>query len=205
MNELTADNLHLWRGDTHVLRGVSLASRGGQCLQVTGANGAGKTTLLRALCGLIPLEEGQVRWCGLPISDDLAAFHDALAYLGHDNALKADLSAEENLRYGAGLRRRLGPADIAAALARMGLVAQQLLPVRQLSAGQRRRVALARLILSDAQLWLLDEPGSNLDASGLRLLHTLLAAHLQAGGTAVVATHQVLELAPGNLKSLPLQ
>jgi heme exporter protein A len=205
MNELTADNLHLWRGDTHVLRGVSLAARSGECLQVTGANGAGKTTLLRALCGLIPLEDGQVRWCGRPIRDDLAAFHGMLAYLGHDNGLKGDLSAEENLRYSVGLRRRVSPAEIATALAQLGVAAQQVLPMRQLSAGQRRRVALARLILSDAQLWLLDEPGSNLDASGLGLLHTLLSAHLEAGGSAVVATHQMLTLATGSLKSLPLQ
>ncbi|MGA8708222.1 MAG: cytochrome c biogenesis heme-transporting ATPase CcmA [Steroidobacteraceae bacterium] len=205
MNRLSAENLHLWRGDTHVLRGVSFAVQGGECLQVTGANGAGKTTLMRALCGLTPLEEGEVRWCGLAIGADLAAYHQALAYVGHDNGLKADLTAQENLRFSAGLRRRITPAAIAAALARVDLTPQQTLPLRQLSAGQRRRVALARLTLLEAQLWILDEPGSNLDAAGHSLLLELLGAHLATGGTAVVATHQALGLAAGQIKGVLLQ
>src|SRR5579863_7268833 len=139
MNQLSAENLHLWRGDTHVLRGISFAVQAGECLQVSGANGTGKTTLLRALCGLTPLEEGEVRWCGFAIGTDLGAYHGALAYLGHDNGLKADLTAQENLRYSAGLRRRVTPVAVGAALARVGLSTQQGLPLRQLSAGQRRR------------------------------------------------------------------
>ena len=116
MNDLSADNLHLWRGETHVLRGVSFSVQGGECLQVTGANGSGKTTLLRALCGLVPPEEGQVRWRGVDIGADPSAYHSALAYLGHDNGLKGDLTAAENLRFGVGLRRRVTPAAIGAAL-----------------------------------------------------------------------------------------
>ena len=205
MNELTADNLHLWRGEQHVLRGISVAVDGGQCLQITGANGSGKTTLLRALCGLIPLEAGRICWRGSDVTGDWPAFHGELTYLGHDNGLKSELTAAENLRYAAALRCRVHPPQIAAALERTGMAeaAGQLL--RSLSAGQRRRVALARLLLSGGSLWLLDEPGSNLDAGGQALLGELISAHLAGGGTAVVATHQVLPLPSAQLRSLQLQ
>jgi len=178
---------------------------GGECLQITGGNGAGKTTLLRALCGLIPLEAGRICWRGRDIGQDLAAFHAELNYLGHDNGLKADLTAAENLRYAAALRRRVPAQDIATAMARTGVAeaAGQLL--RHLSAGQRRRVALARLALTGGSLWVLDEPGSNLDASGHTLLLELIEAHLQSGGVAVVATHRALELPAAQLRSLTLQ
>jgi heme exporter protein A len=205
MNELTADNLQLWRGEQHVLRGVGVAVAGGQCLQVTGANGAGKTTLLRALCGLVPLEDGRICWRGRDVADDPAAFQAELNYLGHDNGLKADLTAAENLHYAAALRRRVRPQDIAVALGRTGMAeaAGQLL--RRLSAGQRRRVALARLTLTGGSLWVLDEPGSNLDALGQHLLVELIDEHLRAGGAAVVATHQTLALPAAQLRSLSLQ
>jgi heme exporter protein A len=205
MNELTADNLHLWRGEQHVLRGVCFELHGGQCLQVTGANGAGKTTLLRALCGLVPLEAGQVRWRGRDVAADPAAFHAQLDYLGHDNALKADLTAGENLRFAAQLRRRLRPAEITAALERTGVADSVAAPLRRLSAGQRRRVALARLLLTGGALWVLDEPGSNLDQRGQTLLAELIDAHLSAGGAAVVATHQALALPAPKLLPLALQ
>jgi len=205
MNELTADNLHLWRGEQHVLRGVDLAVAGGQCLQVAGANGAGKTTLLRALCGLVPLEAGRICWRGSDVAADREAFHSELNYLGHDNGLKADLTAAENLYYAAALRQAVSRQEIAAALSRTGMTdyAGQLL--RRLSAGQRRRVALARLALTTAALWVLDEPGSNLDAQGQGLLAALLQEHLAGGGAAVVAIHQGLDLPAAQLRSLTLQ
>jgi len=202
---ITAENLHLWRGEAHVLRGVSFSVGAGECLQVTGANGSGKTTLLRALCGLAPLEEGRVRWRGADIAADLQSYHGELAYLGHDNGLKGDLTPAENLRYAVGLRRRVSRDEITAALARAGVDAALDIAVRRLSAGQRRRVALARLPLMDAALWLLDEPGSNLDAAGQSLLAQLLGAHTGAGGVAVVATHQALELPASAQRSVSLQ
>ncbi|HXN10595.1 MAG TPA: cytochrome c biogenesis heme-transporting ATPase CcmA [Steroidobacteraceae bacterium] len=204
MSQLSAENLQLWRGETHVLRGVSFVLKRGRCLQVTGPNGAGKTTLLRALCGLVPLEEGRIRWGGSDIRNDLPAFQSGIAYLGHDNGLKGDLSAHENLYYSVGLQREVAAADIAAALARTGVGEHAAAPVRRLSAGQRRRVALARLVLREATLWILDEPGSNLDEGGQGLLGMLLDAHLRAGGTAVVATHQPLPLSAAQLHPLLL-
>jgi heme exporter protein A len=204
MNDLRADNLQLWRGEQHVLRGISVDVTGGQCLQVTGANGSGKTTLLRALCGLVPLEAGRICWRGNDVAADWAAYHGELNYLGHDNALKAELSAAENLHYAAALRRRVQPQQIAAALARTGMGESTAQLVRSMSAGQRRRVALARLTLTGGCLWLLDEPGSNLDARGQALLAELIVEHLGAGGAAVVATHQGLDLPATQLRSLPL-
>jgi len=205
MNELTADNLQLWRGEQHVLRGISVAVAGGQCLQVTGANGSGKTTLLRVLCGLVPLEAGRICWRGNDVAADWAAYHSELAYLGHDNALKAELSATENLHYAAALRRRVPVQQVAAALDRTGMAESAAQLVRSMSAGQRRRVALARLTLIGGALWLLDEPTSNLDALGQVLLLELIEKHLAAGGAAVVATHQGLDLPQAQLRSLTLQ
>jgi heme exporter protein A len=205
LNELSADNLQLWRGEQHVLRGVCVAVAGGQCLQVSGDNGAGKTSLLRALCGLVPLEQGRICWRGNDIAQDRAAFHCELNYLGHDNGLKADLTAVENLHYAAALRRRVQPRDIAAALERLGIAEAAAQPLRRLSAGQRRRVALARLLLAGGSLWVLDEPGSNLDARGQSLLLELIDEHVREGGVAVVATHQPLGLPAARLLSLTLQ
>jgi heme exporter protein A len=205
MSELTADNLHLWRGEQHVLQGVGFALSAGECLQVTGANGAGKTTLLRALCGLVPVEAGRICWRGRDIGQDLEGFHRELGYLGHDNGLKGDLTAAENLRYAAGLRTGVDAGQIGAALTRVGVPDVAAQRVRRLSAGQRRRVALARMTLSAGVLWIMDEPGSNLDTRGQTLVLDLLQSHLKGGGAAVVATHQELGLSAGQLRSLALQ
>src|SRR5579863_5694094 len=115
MNELSADALHAWRGEQHVLRGVSFAVAGGQCLQVTGANGSGKTTLLRVLCGLVPSESGRVLWRGADPASDLEEFHAQLSYLGHENGLKGELTAAENLLFSTRLRRQVTREEIQAA------------------------------------------------------------------------------------------
>src|SRR5437588_479676 len=141
---LDVENLHLWRGDRHVLRGVSFSLSRGECLQVTGPNGSGKTSLLRTLSALMYAEEGRVLWRGQDVRADLAAFHGALAYLGHEPPLKGELSARENLRYWIGVRRRIGSRALEAALEPVGAGAWCDRRVRPRSAGPRPRLRRRR-------------------------------------------------------------
>jgi heme exporter protein A len=193
---LKVAGLHLWRGDRHVLRGVTFEGAAGQCVLLTGRNGAGKTSLLRVIAGLLDAEEGLVSWRGLPTRRIRHDFHAELAYLGHEPPLKGDLTGRENLRFSTAIRREVNPAEIEAALARTAALAFADQPVRTLSAGQRRRVALAAVLLSQAALWLLDEPTTNLDADGQQLVAALIAEHLARNGLVVAAVHHALEL-PG--------
>jgi heme exporter protein A len=198
---LEVTQLHLWRGDRHLLRGLAFALASGELLQLLWPNGTGKTSLLRCLAGFLYAEEGQIRWQGASVEKDRDAFSWELAYLGHESALKGDLSALENLRFACALRTRHQPVRLRAALDEVGLGGiDPQLPVRSMSAGQKRRVALARLALWDARLWLLDEPATNLDAAGQAVFEKLLAAHLNAGGMAIVATHRAIELAGANCR-----
>jgi heme exporter protein A len=189
---LEVENLHLWRGERHVLRGVHFSIGRGACLEVTGANGSGKTSLLRTICGLIYPESGRVLWSGEDVRGDLPAFHASLAYLGHEPPLKADLSARENLHYWIGVRRRVDADALDAALARVGARGWCDRLVRTLSAGQRRRVALAGLALLLVPLWLLDEPTTHLDAEGQQLVGSLIGEQLARGGMVVAAVHHSL-------------
>ena len=182
-----------------MLKGLSLHLGAGQALQLLWPNGAGKTSLLRAVAGLLPSESGLISWCGVAVSADPLAYCRNLAYLGHELALKGDLTVSENLRYSLGLRAGVSTVQLQAALQQTGLQALADELVRHLSTGQKRRVALARLGLWQAQLWLLDEPVANLDAAGQHLVAAAIDDHLQAGGCALIATHQPLALtSPGN-------
>lgn len=174
----------------------------GEALLVQGGNGAGKTTLLRVLAGLLDGGQGEVRLSDAPVAAAARAGH--VAYLGHLPGLKADLSAGENLDYLCGLLGRRPTLDIDAALAIVGLAGFDDAPVRHLSAGQRRRLALARLWLSPAPLWLLDEPYANLDLPGIELVNRMVRAHLDAGGGALVTTHGAYAAPPVRTRLLTL-
>lgn len=192
---LCIDRVHVWRGDRHVLKGVSLTLAARELLHITGPNGTGKTTLLRVASGLLRPEQGQVAWLGRPIASARAEYHSALAYAPHEPALKGDLTPLENLGFMIGLKRRVQAAELKAHLVRTGVGECADLPVRVLSAGQRRRVAMARVLASRAPLWLLDEPFTNLDRAGSELLSVLLAEHVNAGGMALVVAHHDLSIA----------
>jgi heme exporter protein A len=191
---LEVDKVHVWRGERHVLKGVSLQLRPNELLHISGPNGAGKTTLLRVVTGLLRPEQGAVSWQGRSIQVARSDYQAALAYGAHEPALKADLTALENLRFSVGLKRRISAAELNAALERTGVSGCANLPTRVLSAGQRRRVTMARILAMQAPLWLLDEPFANLDAEGSALVSQLLQAHVLAGGLALVVAHHDIAL-----------
>src|ERR1700722_4234831 len=159
---ICVDAVHVWRGDRHVLKGVSLTMGPGQLVHVSGPNGTGKTTLLRVICGLLRPEQGSVSWRGQPISRGRREYQAALAYASHEPALKGDLTALENLRFAVGLKRRVSPGELRASLEQTGVAACADLPARVLSAGQRRRGAMARVFAVQATPWLLGEALPNL-------------------------------------------
>ena len=183
------------RGERLLFRHLSFTLDAGQMLLVQGGNGQGKTSLLRLLAGLGRPDAGQVCWRGEPIARGRDSYHREMAYLGHANGIKDELDPAENLRFNNGLHDR--PFDIDRAIAtleRLGLARCLGLPCRALSFGQRRRVALAALLLAEARLWILDEPLTGLDVHAVALVEGLIREHLQAGGLAVATTHQVLNL-----------
>ena len=192
---LRVDQVHVWRGDRHVLKGVSLELKPKELMHISGPNGTGKTTLLRVVSGLLRPEQGSVAWYGQSIAGVRLDYQCALAYASHEPALKGDLTPLENLRFMVGLRRPVTRAELKLTLERTGVGACADLPVRVLSAGQRRRVVMARVLATQAVLWLLDEPFTNLDAAGSALLGVLLAEHVNSGGMALVVAHQDLKLA----------
>ena len=202
---LEAINLTCVRGTRLLFRDLSFSLASGGLLELRGPNGGGKTSLLRILCGLATPAEGEVRWNGTNIRTLREEYFGSLAYVAHLNAVKDELTALENLL----AARRVGGNEITneegeAVLERAGLINQSHLATRVLSAGQRRRLALARLLASRAKLWLLDEVLTSLDDSGVDLVRKLITEHLGGGGLAIVATHQELDLSPPGLQTINL-
>ncbi|HEY4172426.1 MAG TPA: heme ABC exporter ATP-binding protein CcmA, partial [Rhodopila sp.] len=190
MNVLAAEDLAVFRGERLLLRDLSFTVPSGGALVLAGPNGSGKSTLLRLLAGLVRPAAGRVSWDGIDALVDPARHGRRVAYVGHQDAVKPGLTVTENLHFAASVSGR----PIAGALAALGLEALADLPARMLSAGQKRRLALSRLPLSNAPLWLLDEPTLGLDTGSIERFGTLLAAHRTNGGIVVAATHVPLPL-----------
>jgi heme exporter protein A len=193
--ELVGENLACRRGERLVFRGVNCDLPAGGALVLTGPNGSGKSSLLRLLATLLVPTAGRLLWGGAPVTQDPARYRGVIHYVGHLDGVKPALTPREMLGFWAALRGVRRPA-IDAALAAFGLDQVADWPCRWLSAGQRRRLALARLIAAPAPVWLLDEPGAALDTDGEGQLEMAISAHRAAGGSIVVATHQPI-LLPG--------
>jgi heme exporter protein A len=188
-------NLGCIRGDRRLFRGLNFEVSPGTLLELRGPNGGGKTSLLRIICGLATPAEGEVRWNGTNIRKLREEYFAYLAYVAHLNGVKDELTALENLLVAERVSgREQTKQDAEDKLARVGLTNQRHLPTRFLSAGQRRRLALARLLASRATFWILDEILTSLDDAGVSLARDLIADHLDKGGMAIIATHQDLNL-----------
>jgi heme exporter protein A len=200
---LEADNLECVRGDRRLFAGVGFRLEAGELLYLQGKNGAGKTSLLRMLIGLLPPEAGEIRWQGKPIGSD--DFRADLCYLGHLNAIKEELTPLENLLAAARLAdETLSEDDALDALEQVGLAGREDLACRYLSQGQKRRVALARLVKEKRPLWILDEPFVALDVAAVDWLAGIISGHLQRGGMAVMTTHQQVTIPAGAVRELRL-
>jgi heme exporter protein A len=193
---LDAVNLDCVRGDRLLFRNLSFSVIPGELLHVRGQNGRGKTSLLRILCGLSLPAAGEVRWTGQPIAELGEDYHRDLAYVGHLNGVQGELTARENLDFLCRLGADGSNDDqLTDSLSQLGLARVSRLPAKLLSQGQKRRLALARLLVLPRKLWVLDEPFTALDTHSTSVLATLLQDHAAAGGMAVLTSHQDLPVA----------
>ena len=203
---LRVSNLSCSRGHKPLFTGVSFELLAGQALHLEGDNGVGKTSLLRIVCGLSPADAGEVCWQDQTIQKNAAAFRSSLFYLGHGLSLKEELSALENLMSDAAVSgRTLSEQQALVALARMGLRGREHLPLRVMSQGQKRRTALARLLASQAPLWVLDEPFVALDTKAIDGLRGLMAEHVAQGGMVLFTSHQPVVLSTVSGTSVTVQ
>lgn len=191
---LQAQALFCERDERILFSDLNFELHTGQLMQVMGSNGSGKTSLLRILCGLNHHYEGEILWRGEAASEQRELFLASMLYIGHRVGVNRILTPRENLRWSASLQSPVDEQRIEAALARVGLRAYEDIPCRNLSAGQTQRVALARLLISPAVLWILDEPFTTLDVQGVRDLEALLAEHVDAGGAVLLTTHHQLNV-----------
>jgi heme exporter protein A len=191
---LEAVDLECVRGDRPLFSHFSFVLGPGELLHVRGRNGSGKTTLLRTLCGLTRPAAGAVRWNGTEIGALGDEYRSRLTYVGHSNGIQGELTPEENLRVDLALSDNRDPAIIHPTLERIGLAAYRHFAAKVLSQGQKRRLALARVLVQAKPLWILDEPLSALDVDSVALMTELLVAHLQHGGMIVMTSHQEIEV-----------
>jgi heme exporter protein A len=183
------------RGERTLFSNLNLQVFAGQCLHIRGENGIGKTSLLRLLTGLVSPESGEILWNGAPVQKEASEYHSQLLFLGHRDALKEDLTALENLSmYAAIDGTPIAEKDAIDSLGRFGLRGREDLAVNCLSAGQKKRVLMARMLVRRAQVWILDEPFNALDTSAVGELQALIAEHLEGNGLAVLTSHQPLSI-----------
>ena len=187
---LEARNLTLWRGERCLFENLSFELAAGELVHLKGSNGCGKTSLLRVICGLTLPENGEVLWRNTKVLSSRTDFHAEMSYVGHRESLKAELSAEENLIHDLGLRRDLESGAVQDALTKVQLQNAMTIPSRSLSAGQKRRVSLARCLASKSRLWVLDEPYTNLDIAGRLLVDSMMTNHLRQDGIVLLVAHQ---------------
>lgn len=201
---LEAKQLCCIRDERTLFDGLSFTIQPGELVQVEGPNGAGKTSLLRIIAGLAMVEQGDILWRGVSIHRCREEFNYSLFYLGHYPGIKTTLTPLENLSFFQQVIGKKNNDAIWLALAKVGLLGDEEVPVAQLSAGQQRRVALARLCLSQAPLWILDEPLTAIDKQGVELLIELFSQHVYHGGMVLFTTHQEIENAGQEIKKIKL-
>lgn len=202
-NLLHVKDLAVLKGDELLFSGVSFTAEAGSIWRIHGANGAGKTTLLRAILGLTRMEAGEVQWQGIPTRDDASRFREACAYVGHLPPLKPALTAAENVHFNRLGYTASGLSDDEA-LHRVGMLHKADVMARHLSAGQRRRVALASLLTKQVSLWVLDEPLTGLDTDGQQLVCELMKTHCEAGNIVIFTAHQAVEIAGHHVHGVQL-
>lgn len=200
---LEARALAFARNDEPIFGPLDFSLHAGEVVLIEGDNGAGKTTLLRVLSGLLAPSAGDIRLNGEALT--LARLSPQVALLGHQTGMKAELTALENLRFAAGLHGLRAGMSPVTALAGVGLDGYADVPLRQLSAGQKKRVALARVLLAPVGLWLLDEPYANLDPDGIKLVNRLLENHANRGGAALLTSHGAYAYTSGTPRSITLR
>lgn len=207
-NILSAQKLSSEKQDRWLFKDISFTIEPGHIFHIKGTNGSGKTTLLRILCGLTVADSGEVTWGDKPIGRQHDQYHTQLSYVGHTDGIKQDLTVEENLHVAAvlaqGKQQKPASVNLAEILKQVGLSKKKYTFAHALSAGQRRRLALARCLLNDASIWILDEPLTALDAQGVHLVEDMIKQHIQRKGIAIITSHQALNIEDVYYKVLDL-
>ncbi|HFD79498.1 MAG TPA: cytochrome c biogenesis heme-transporting ATPase CcmA [Gammaproteobacteria bacterium] len=202
--ELQARGVACIRDDRILFQDLSFRVSEGEVLLLEGRNGSGKTSLLRILCGIRMPDEGEIAWNGEDIFRLGPDYHADMAYVGHRDGIKLDLTTSENLDIARGLGEPRADFTVEQALEQVDLGGYEDVPARSLSAGQQRRLALARLLVTQARLWILDEPFTSLDTHGIGVVERLFTGHLADGGMLAVTSHHAVHIETANVHRINL-